>query len=94
MTKATLKLLEDNRSTFRSLQQQQQQHRSSSGSGKGSIVDEKMDYDDKEDESIASVIERILSKEEYKDKRARSLGLDDFLQLLADFNSAGIHFAS
>ena len=92
MTKATLKLLDDNRSTFRSLQQQQQ--RSSNGGGKGSMVDDEMDYDDKEDESIASVIERILSKEEYKDKRARSLGLDDFLQLLADFNSAGIHFAS
>lgn len=45
-------------------------------------------------EPVLVCIERILAKEEYKDKRARNLDLDDFLQLLADFHEAGIHFTS
>ena len=71
ITKATLKLLEENRKTLMSLDPSRQT-----------------------DEDISSILERILSKPEYKDKRARNLDLDDFLQLLADFHEAGIHFTS
>lgn len=46
------------------------------------------------DEPILTSIERLLSRDKYKDKRARNLDLDDFLQLLADFHEAGIHFTS
>ena len=47
-----------------------------------------------EDESIQSIIERILSQPKYKDKRARNLDLDDFLELLSEFHDEGIHFTS
>eukprot|EP00934_Nitzschia_sp_Nitz4_P003743 Nitzschia sp. Nitz4//scaffold4_size323378//170836//171971//NITZ4_000665-RA/size323378-snap-gene-0.456-mRNA-1//-1//CDS//3329553414//3733//frame0 len=70
-TKATLKLLEENRKTLMSLENSMST-----------------------DESILSALETILAKPEYKDKRARNLSLDDFLQLLADFHQAGIHFTS
>ena len=90
MTKATLKLLEENRSTLKSLQ--------NVANNKMKNNSDNNDNDDMDttenNESVASILERILAKPEYKDKRARNLGLDDFLQLLADFNNAGIHFAS
>jgi 18S rRNA (adenine1779-N6/adenine1780-N6)-dimethyltransferase len=70
-TKATLKLLEENRKTLLSLDP--------SISTQGSVL---------------SSLEKIVSKPEYKDKRARNLDLDDFLQLLADFHEVGIHFTS
>ena len=46
------------------------------------------------DESVQDILERIFAQPQYKDKRARNLDLDDFLQLLADFNQEGIHFTS
>jgi 18S rRNA (adenine1779-N6/adenine1780-N6)-dimethyltransferase len=46
------------------------------------------------DEDVKSLVEKILSKPEYKDKRARNLDLDDFLGLLAAFHEVGIHFTS
>lgn len=70
-TKATLKLLEQNRQTLKSLQGE-------------------MDTG----ERVQDILERILSQPRYKDKRARNLDLDDFLQLLADFHQQGIHFTS
>ncbi|KAL3925794.1 MAG: hypothetical protein SGILL_000175 [Bacillariaceae sp.] len=76
MTKATLKLLDENRKTLQSLQ--------------GTVAMSNGD----ENESIQDILERVLAKPEYKDKRARNLDLDDFLQLLADFHSEGIHFSA
>jgi len=70
-TKATLKLLEENRRTLQSL-----------------------NADMKTDDTVKVILERILSRPEYKDRRARNLDLDDFLQLLADFHQEGIHFTS
>lgn len=78
ITKATLKVLESNRRTLQSLNAE-----SMTGS-----------TNDRDDESTQDVLERILAKDDYKDKRARNLDLDDFLQLLADFHSEGIHFSS
>lgn len=84
ITKATLKVLESNRKTLQSLK----------NSEKMMTTDTSMMNDREEEESIQDVLERILAKPEYKDKRARNLDLDDFLQLLADFHSEGIHFSS
>ena len=72
-TKATLKLLEQNRQTLKSLE--------------GAM-------DTEEPEKVQDILERLLSQPRYKDKRARNLDQDDFLQLLADFNQEGIHFTS
>ncbi|KAL3909798.1 MAG: hypothetical protein SGILL_007943 [Bacillariaceae sp.] len=78
MTKSTLKLLDENRKTLQSLQG----------------ISTMNDGDRDENESIQTILERVLAKPEYKDKRARNLDLDDFLQLLADFHAEGIHFSA
>lgn len=41
---------------------------------------------------VAQILEEILEHENWKGKRASKLDQDDFLQLLAEFNVAGIHF--
>ena len=43
--------------------------------------------------SIQNIVEGILEQEPWKGQRASKLGLDEFLQLLQDFNQAGIHFS-
>jgi dimethyladenosine transferase len=78
MTKPTIKMLEENRRT----------HLSLSGKRDGDGDDEMKDT-----KSIEQIIEDVTSKEEWVGKRASKLDLDDFLSLLADFNSRGIHFA-
>jgi hypothetical protein len=35
----------------------------------------------------------ILEKNDFAEKRASKMSQDDFMQLLADFNEQGIHFA-
>lgn len=47
-----------------------------------------------DDRPVEEVLEEILGKEQWKGKRASKLDQDDFLQLLAEFNTAGIHFSS
>eukprot|EP00588_Corethron_pennatum_P002091 CAMPEP_0194282086 /NCGR_PEP_ID=MMETSP0169-20130528/22331_1 /TAXON_ID=218684 /ORGANISM="Corethron pennatum, Strain L29A3" /LENGTH=329 /DNA_ID=CAMNT_0039027311 /DNA_START=65 /DNA_END=1054 /DNA_ORIENTATION=- len=42
---------------------------------------------------VTELIEEVLSMEEWKNKRAAKLEIDDFLSLLAEFNKRGIHFA-
>ncbi len=51
------------------------------------------DEEMKDTHSIEQIIEEVTGKDEWNGKRASKLDLDDFLQLLADFNSRGIHFA-
>ena len=53
-----------------------------------------IDDEDDNNESVKDILERIVSKPEYKDKRARQLDLDDFLQLLSDFHDEGVYFTS
>ena len=36
---------------------------------------------------------RILEKNDFAEKRASKMSQDDFMQLLADFNEQGVHFA-
>jgi len=48
---------------------------------------------DDDDRSVKEIIERILEGNNWKGQRAAKLDLDDFLQLLSEFNGAGIHFS-
>lgn len=77
-TKPTIKMLEENRRTHLSL-----------NAGKNGDEDTEM----KDLKSVEDIIEEVTTKEEWDGKRASKLDLDDFLSLLADFNSRGIHFA-
>ena len=88
MTKSTMQLLENNRKTHKALQQQEKQKQRQPASD--TI---KMDEDDEDDEqSIKDLLEEILSKDPWQGQRASKMDLDDFLQLLAEFNGAGVHF--
>ena len=86
-TKATLKLLEENRKTLQRLKKLQKKAKTN---GPAAMSDD----EDEDKDSIKDILERIVSKPEYKDKRARQLNLDDFLQLLSDFHDEGVHFTS
>ncbi|XP_039249754.1 putative dimethyladenosine transferase [Styela clava] len=46
-----------------------------------------------EDFSLKDMINELLQKNGFSDKRARTMDMDDFLALLHLFNSNGIHFA-
>ncbi|KAL7466503.1 hypothetical protein ACHAXS_006800 [Conticribra weissflogii] len=46
-----------------------------------------------EEKNAEQIVEEVVSMEQWKDKRASKLDLDDFLALLAEFNKRGIHFA-
>ena len=77
MTKSVLKLLEENRKTMMAL------NRVTKGND---------DDDGMESRPIEEILEEILSRDAWKNQRAAKLSLDDFLQLLSEFNEAGIHF--
>jgi 18S rRNA (adenine1779-N6/adenine1780-N6)-dimethyltransferase len=51
--------------------------------------------DDMEDDSqsIKEILEEVTGNERWAGQRASKLNLDDFLELLAEFNKRGIHFA-
>ena len=55
-----------------------------------------MDLDSTNDENemrpVVEIVEEILAKEAWQGQRASKLDIDDFLQLLSEFNEAGIHF--
>ena len=86
MTKPTLKLLEKNMQTHLSLQN----INAAGGAADAAMKDN--DNNDDAKQSIAAILEDILGKPQWKGKRASKLDLDDFLQLLSDFNQEGIHF--
>jgi 18S rRNA (adenine1779-N6/adenine1780-N6)-dimethyltransferase len=46
-----------------------------------------------DDCSIEEILEQVTTSEKWKGQRASKLTLDDFLELLAEFNQRGIHFA-
>jgi len=71
--------------TIKMLEENRRTHLSLNNKG-----DDKMMEDGK---GVEQIIEEVTAKEEWKGKRASKLDLDDFLSLLADFNSEGIHFA-
>eukprot|EP01083_Nonionella_stella_P103156 294411_1 len=80
-TKPTIKMLEENRRTHLSLNQ---------ATGKvGNDGDEEMN----DLKSVEDILEEVTTMEEWVGRRASKLDLDDFLSLLAEFNSRGVHFA-
>ena len=42
---------------------------------------------------VEDLVESVVTKDKWAGKRASKLDLDDFLELLAEFNERGIHFA-
>lgn len=80
MTKSVLKLLDENRKTIQSL-------------AGGIQQDDDDDESKTNNKSVQEIIEEILERDAWKGRRASKMDLDDFLQLLADFNEAGIHFS-
>ena len=45
-----------------------------------------------EDFNIKTKVEEVLSSIDFREKRARTMDIDDFMKLLHAFNSHGIHF--
>ena len=46
-----------------------------------------------DERTVQEIIEDILEQEQWRNQRASKLDLDDFLSLLVEFNSHGIHFS-
>eukprot|EP00611_Tribonema_gayanum_P030350 TRINITY_DN840_c0_g1_i4.p1 TRINITY_DN840_c0_g1~~TRINITY_DN840_c0_g1_i4.p1 ORF type:complete len:356 (-),score=113.81 TRINITY_DN840_c0_g1_i4:215-1282(-) len=94
-TKATLRLLEDNLKTYRAMQGNED----SSGGGGGGSSAMAIDAADgsggggSDGERVKTIVEEVLSRPEFKDKRASKMDQDDFLALLSAFNASGIHFS-
>ena len=42
---------------------------------------------------MRQIVEEVLTEQEYSDKRAAQMDINDFLCLLAAFNAKGVHFA-
>lgn len=42
---------------------------------------------------VEDIVEEVVTMEQFKDQRSGKMELDDFLELLAEFNKRGIHFA-
>ena len=75
-------MLNENRRTHLSLAKETNKERDAS------------DMDMESDEqSVEHIIEEVVGQEKWAGKRAGKLDLDDFLTLLAEFNTRGIHFA-
>ena len=45
-----------------------------------------------EELNMKEIVDEILESIKFKEKRARSMDIDDFMKLLHAFNSNGIHF--
>jgi 18S rRNA (adenine1779-N6/adenine1780-N6)-dimethyltransferase len=86
-TKSVYKLLDDNRKTVQALQQ------SNNSSTAASNMDTTANEGEADEKSIKDIVEEIVNREPWKGQRASKLNLDDFLQLLSEFNQAGIHFS-
>lgn len=85
-TKATMKLLQDNYQTHLSL--------SGGGGNAGAAgTDSNMMSTTTTTVRVEDLVESVVSQEKWAGKRASKLDLDDFLELLAEFNARGIHFA-
>mmetsp|Transcript_4896 Transcript_4896/g.7424 ORF Transcript_4896/g.7424 Transcript_4896/m.7424 type:complete len:335 (-) Transcript_4896:151-1155(-) len=80
MTKPTIKMLQENMRTHASLQT-------------GSNNNNDIDIDMIDSTRVEEILEEVTGLPHYKGKRASKLGLDDFLDLLSQFNQRGIHFS-
>ncbi|KAL3790597.1 hypothetical protein HJC23_008803 [Cyclotella cryptica] len=83
LTKPTIKMLDENRRTQKAL-----------NNGNNNMNNEfSMMEEEGVEKGAEQIIEEVVALEQWKDKRASKLDLDDFLSLLAEFNKRGIHFA-
>jgi 18S rRNA (adenine1779-N6/adenine1780-N6)-dimethyltransferase len=83
-TNSVIKLLEENRKTVQALK--------NDGTAQATPMDDG-DDDDQKNKSVGDILEEITGREPWKGQRASKMDLDDFLQLLSEFNKAGIHFS-
>jgi 16S rRNA A1518/A1519 N6-dimethyltransferase RsmA/KsgA/DIM1 with predicted DNA glycosylase/AP lyase activity len=88
MTRSVLKLLEENRKTIQSLNQNNTTNNNAPSSTR---MDHNMTT--VQERTVQEIIEDILEQEQWRNQRASKLDLDDFLSLLVEFNSHGIHFS-
>jgi 18S rRNA (adenine1779-N6/adenine1780-N6)-dimethyltransferase len=56
-------------------------------------LQESSDDMEQDSQSIQEILEEVTGTERWAGQRASKLNLDDFLELLAEFNKRGIHFA-
>jgi 18S rRNA (adenine1779-N6/adenine1780-N6)-dimethyltransferase len=91
LTKPTIKLLNENMRTQRALNNNK--HQNTSHQGNSNSMMEIENVEDVEEKTADIIIEEVVAMEQWKDKRASKLDLDDFLALLAEFNKRGVHFA-
>eukprot|EP00577_Skeletonema_sp_RCC1716_P016920 CAMPEP_0113414012 /NCGR_PEP_ID=MMETSP0013_2-20120614/23773_1 /TAXON_ID=2843 ORGANISM="Skeletonema costatum, Strain 1716" /NCGR_SAMPLE_ID=MMETSP0013_2 /ASSEMBLY_ACC=CAM_ASM_000158 /LENGTH=341 /DNA_ID=CAMNT_0000300807 /DNA_START=64 /DNA_END=1092 /DNA_ORIENTATION=+ /assembly_acc=CAM_ASM_000158 len=80
LTKPTIKMLNENMRTQRAL---------NNSNNNNNMADD----DEEKEKGADEIIEEVVAMEQWKDKRANKLDLDDFLALLAEFNKRGVHFA-
>jgi len=80
LTKPTIKMLNENMRTQRAL---------NNSNSNNNMADD----DEEKEKGADEIIEEVVAMEQWKDKRANKLDLDDFLALLAEFNKRGVHFA-
>ena len=45
-----------------------------------------------EEVNMKAMVEQVLEELDFKEKRARTMDIDDFMKLLHAFNQKGIHF--
>jgi 18S rRNA (adenine1779-N6/adenine1780-N6)-dimethyltransferase len=86
MTKPTIKMLNENMRTQRALNSNRSSN-SNNDNNNSTMTDED------QEKGADEIIEEVVSMEQWKDKRANKLDLDDFLALLTEFNKRGVHFA-
>ena len=93
MTRSVLKLLDENRKTIQSLNNTAGQKMEITSTTTPSTATKTSSNDVDAEHTVQEIIEDILEQEQWRNQRASKLDLDDFLQLLVEFNSRGIHFS-
>lgn len=93
MTRSVLKLLDENRKTIQSLNNTAGQKMDITSTTTPSTATKTSSNDVDAERTVQEIIEDILEQEQWRNQRASKLDLDDFLQLLVEFNSRGIHFS-
>jgi len=89
-TKSTLAVLEENMKTHLSLKAPTTE---TLGGGSSSSCSDDIMMSSSASFDIKAMVEEILTSTGYSDKRSAKMDQNDFLCLLAAFNSKGIHFA-
>jgi hypothetical protein len=105
MTRSVLKLLEENRKTIQSLNNTgtamdmtttttTASNTTTTTTSHSTIHPNNCNNNTTDDTTtVQEILEDLLEQEQWKNQRASKLDLDDFLQLLVEFNARGIHFS-